>query len=337
MWGFNLTRGLAVAETLTMNLRGLTAAGSVGLWVLLAACARGQVPATNAPGAGGAVSVSSPAPVMAATAPPVTVPPLVKPGGGSPFMTTPSLYVPDMTHAGEPMPDGVLAWDAVLKALDVTNGQDEAHFFFDFTNVTALPLTVLDVHPSCGCTTAELPPTPWAIPAGKGGRIRLKVQVHGTAGTLFKSVTVKTDKGIKMLTLRINILPAPPMHLTEDEMQQGIMSARVDRQAVFHGKCADCHNKNLAGKYDHDLFVAACAICHEAEHRATMVPDLHELKVPTNEEFWRTWVAGGKPGSLMPAFSQTQGGPLNDMQIASLARYLNIVNPTKVPLPPAAK
>jgi mono/diheme cytochrome c family protein len=82
------------------------------------------------------------------------------------------------------------------------------------------------------------------------------------------------------------------------------------------------------------LFQADCAICHEASPRATMVPDLHQLKVPTNEEFWRTWIAHGKPGSFMPAFSQSDGGPLSDMQIASLAAYLNTVIPSHVtPLP----
>jgi hypothetical protein len=54
-----------------------------------------------------------------------------------------------------------------------------------------------------------------------------------------------------------------------------------------------------------------------------MVPDLHALKTPTNYEFWRIWITHGKPGSLMPAFATTDGGPLSDMQIASLASYLN--------------
>ena len=72
---------------------------------------------------------------------------------------------------------------------------------------------------------------------------------------------------------------------------------------------------------------AACAVCHEAKHRASMVPDLHNLKVPTSEEFWRTWITAGKAGTLMPAFATSQGGPLNDMQIASLAAYLNAIIP----------
>ena len=60
-----------------------------------------------------------------------------------------------------------------------------------------------------------------------------------------------------------------------------------------------------------------------------MVPDITKLTVPTNEEFWRTWITYGKPGSLMPAFAQSQGGPLTDIQIASLATYLNAIHPPK--------
>ena len=36
----------------------------------------------------------------------------------------------------------------------------------------------------------------------------------------------------------------------------------------------------------------------------------------------------------MPAFSSAEGGPLNDVQIASLAAYLNTFIPSKVPAPP---
>jgi mono/diheme cytochrome c family protein len=66
-----------------------------------------------------------------------------------------------------------------------------------------------------------------------------------------------------------------------------------------------------------------------------MVTDLNKLTVPTNEEFWRTWITYGKPGSLMPAFATSQGGPLDDMQIASLAVYLNSVHPSQATNTPA--
>jgi mono/diheme cytochrome c family protein len=64
-----------------------------------------------------------------------------------------------------------------------------------------------------------------------------------------------------------------------------------------------------------------------------MVPDLHQLPVATSEEYWRAAISAGKPGTLMPAFAVAQGGPLNEIQIASLAAYLNVRNPSRTPVP----
>ncbi len=244
---------------------------------------------------------------------------------------------PDYSHANEPLPDGVINWDALLKTVDISNDQQVAQFIFNFTNVSAGAITVLTVHPSCGCTTAELPPVPWLIPSGTNGQIKLTVNLQGKTGTLFKSVNVATDKGNKNLMLRINILPPPPMpEMTEAQRAAGIAASKIDRQAVFKGDCASCHLKKVEGKYGQQLFAAICAICHEAKNRASMVPDLHNLQVPTSEEFWRACITVGKEGSLMPAFATSKGGPLNDLQIASLAAYLNATCPSKVP-PAAAK
>jgi mono/diheme cytochrome c family protein len=305
-------------------------------------------------------------------------------------VATAPVYVPDMSHQNDPLPDGVIAWDEVQKSVDATNGQDFARFVFLFTNVATrvdvalvtnvtsitnfttitnqsfwarisgkkygslasvtfstnavnvtnsgapIPVTILSVHPSCGCTTAELPPTPWLLPPGTNSEIKVAVNLAGKNGIVFKSVNIKTDKGQKDLSLKINILAAPPAPpMSEAERARGIAAAKVDRQAVFKGDCANCHAKPGEGKYGQQLFATVCAVCHEAEHRATMVPDLHNLKDPTSEEFWRTWIASGKAGTLMPAFATAQGGPLNDMQIASLAAYLNAIIPPHAP--PAAK
>ena len=125
--------------------------------------------------------------------------------------------------------------------------------------------------------------------------------------------------------------------MSEEERARGIAAAKLDRQAVFKGDCVSCHAKNIEGKYGQQLFASVCAVCHEGNPRASMVPDLHNLKDPTNEEFWRTWITAGKAGTLMPAFATSQGGPLNDMQIASLAAYLNAIIPPKAVTPAATK
>src|SRR5579863_6007371 len=124
-------------------------------------------------------------------------------------VTSAPVYVPDTSHSNEPLPAGVLNWDATQKSVDATNGQGFAHFIFNFTNVatkasvllvtnysyftnyvivtntsfwsvasgnkyssvptlqtnihvsmvtngiTSSPVAILNVHPSCGCTTAE--------------------------------------------------------------------------------------------------------------------------------------------------------------------------------------
>ncbi|HVU07239.1 MAG TPA: DUF1573 domain-containing protein [Verrucomicrobiae bacterium] len=244
---------------------------------------------------------------------------------------TPPVYVPSLTNVSGPMPDGILAWDAISKETNVAADAEQAHFTFYFTNVSVNPLVILNVHPSCGCTTAKLPPLPWTLEPGTNGSMDVTVSVEGKSGKLFKTVMVYTDKGSKMLLLTINFLPPAVPAMTEADRARGLAVSKVDRQAVFHGDCATCHVKPGNGKYGKPLYDAVCAICHEGEHRATMVPDLHNLKTPTNIAFWRTWIAHGKAGSLMPAFSTADGGPLNDMQIASLAAYLNAAIPSSVP------
>jgi mono/diheme cytochrome c family protein len=243
-------------------------------------------------------------------------------------VTTPPVYVADYSRANDPLPDGIIAWDATQKSVDVTNGTDFARFDFSFTNVSPNEVTILSGSGSCGCTTVQLPETPWQVRAGGAGEFTTKIDLAGKSGLISKYAIISTDKGTKNLMLRVNILPAPPAPpLSDEDRARGMAAAKVDRQAVFKGDCASCHAKNLEGKYGQELFALVCAICHEATPRATMVPDLHNLKDPTNQEFWRTWITSGKPGTLMPAFAISQGGPLSDQQIASLAAYLNAVIP----------
>lgn len=278
-------------------------------------------------------------------------------------VTSPPVYVPDTSHANEPLPDGVLAWSSLIQTTNAAADQDSVRFTFSFTNVamrmdislvtnvitttnfitltnitaitnfTPISVTILSAHGSCSCTATELPTLPWTIPPGGKGEFGATVNLEGKSGILPKSVTVTTDKGYKELWMRITILPPVIPTLTDAERARGVEIAKADRQAVFKADCATCHAKPATGKYGKALYDAVCAICHEGEHRATMVPDLHNLNVPTSNEFWRTWIAHGKAGSLMPAFSTAEGGPLTDMQIAVLAAYLDMVIPSRV-LPP---
>ncbi len=245
---------------------------------------------------------------------------------------TPAVYVPDTSHQNEPLPDGVLAWDDVTKHTDLAADAGIAKFSFSFTNVTSDKVAILDVHPSCGCTTAQLPPMPWIIAPGSNGQFGLTVNVTGKTGPQAKTVNVKTDKGFKQLMLQINILPAVLPTQSPAERAQAMELAKADRQSIFRDSCAACHVKPGESKYGKPLYDAVCGICHDANDRASMVPDLHQIKTPTNVDFWQTWTAHGKAGSLMPAFATADGGPLSDMQIASLAQFLAATIPSQTPV-----
>ena len=252
-----------------------------------------------------------------------------------PPVTSAPVFVPDTSHQNDPLPDGLIAFDATFKTADLEEGTDFAHFTFSFTNISDSVVAVLAAPTSCHCTTVDLPPLPWLLPAGTNGQLQVKVDLAAKTGVIFKSITFTTDKGKRDLMLRVNLRTPPPAAMTENDKAAGIAAAIVDRQAIFKGDCASCHLKNVEGRYGLDLYKHACAICHDAQPRATMVPDLAHLNLPTNQEFWQTWITYGKPGSLMPAWAQSQGGPLNDLQIATLAQYLNTTYPGNVTNAPA--
>ena len=232
-----------------------------------------------------------------------------------------------------------IVWDAESKGITVTNRENEARVAFTFTNVSSTNVTIMAVNPSCGCTTVQLPPLPWTIPPGTNGTIGITVNLAGRSGTLVKTITVNTDAGDMTLSLKINIQPPPlaappgsnqpPSQVMADaDRAHSLELAKADRQAVFKGNCASCHLPDVSNKYGRPLYDAVCGICHDSPHRASGVPDLYSLRQATGQEFWRKWIAEGKPGILMPGFAASEGGPLTGVQIGTLASYLNTAIPS---------
>jgi cytochrome c5 len=220
----------------------------------------------------------------------------------------------ETTNISEP-----LAWDAVTKTYEAKAGETEAKFFFSATNISAADVQVERIQTSCGCTIAEIPSQPWILKPHQDGKINVTVNLAGKIGTLAKWITVYFSNGDpKVLTIKL-ILP-------ENSSMQRLRNqqiAQMDRQKVFQdSQCARCHAEPTRGKTGKELFTAACGICHESEHRATMVPDLHALKHPTDQAYWKHWITEGKPGSLMPGFGAELGGPLDSKQIDSLVDYI---------------
>lgn len=246
----------------------------------------------------------------------------------------------------QPALENFLKFDAEQKEVSVTNGTPEAHFSFSLTNISAGAVIINDVHTSCGCTVAKLPSQPWRLSPNDHGEISATMQLAGTpaGGSKTKTLTVNTDHGSKLLLVRATVLAeTAPMTMNATDRRNNMKAAMADRQAVFKGDCASCHVAPAKDAMGHDkmgqeLYTAVCGVCHEAEHRASFVPNLHRLPEPTSAEFWRNWILHGKVGTLMPAFSKAEGGILSDEQTESLVQYLTATIPAHpVVVPPPAQ
>jgi len=252
-----------------------------------------------------------------------------------PATAVPPSLVPRPVVPGQPVPAagfmaaGILAFDNEAKEYTTKPGEMLAPFLFHMTNISSADITISHVQASCGCTTAQLPRMPWKIPPGGTGQIPVNMNVQGKVGVVLKTVTLYTDRGQKQLTVKTTITQPDPKLMTAADRERNQLLAKADRQAIFKGDCARCHVEPVIGKVGKELYTAACGICHDAEHRATMVPDLRNLPNDTSADYWRVMVTLGKPNTLMAAFAQSHGGPLSDMQINSLVEYLVATMPAK--------
>ncbi|MBN8247392.1 MAG: DUF1573 domain-containing protein [Verrucomicrobia bacterium] len=219
----------------------------------------------------------------------------------------------------QPGKPGVLEFDATAKQVDLTEEERKAAFVFAVTNRSDADVTISFINTSCGCTAGRLPSSPWLLKPGEGGHIDVTMDTTGKMGRVTKTATVVSSAGSYTLTVSANIpTPAP----TAMNRSRNLQLAAADRQAVFRGDCAACHVQPTHGKVGRELYEAACGICHEAEHRASMVPDLRNRLRNTDRNYWAKWISDGRVGSLMPAFAGRNGGILTDRQIVSLVDYL---------------
>jgi cytochrome c5 len=230
----------------------------------------------------------------------------------------------------------LLAWDAVSKDQTVKSGTATTSFVFQVTNVSKEPIVFTSIRTSCACTVAKLPRTPWTLEPGEKGNIDATMNLAGKRGVVAKRVLVISDHGFETLNVRTTIQEAPAGAIGEGERMRNLQIATANRQAVLKGECASCHSTPAIGKTGAELYQAACTICHEGEHRASIVPDLKHLQKATNAEYWRTWITSSAEGKLMPAFGIDHGGILTAAQIDSLVKYLVETIPSTPPAEPSA-
>jgi cytochrome c553 len=217
-----------------------------------------------------------------------------------------------------------LVWDATEKTLTVKPDGESAQFQFNVVNKSGEPVEVLRIEPSCGCTVAELPSQPWILAPGAEGAFTAAVDYRGKLGQFSKAIHIHSTAGSQVLHVTIKIPDTE-----ENRRARNQQLSVADRQGVFRGECASCHVVPTVGKTGEALFQTACGICHDANPRASMVPDLRIAREPRDAAYWEKWISEGKEQTLMPGFSAKRGGPLTAEQMASLVEYALARLPTR--------
>jgi hypothetical protein len=90
-----------------------------------------------------------------------------------------------------------------------------AEYEFVFKNTGKEPILLQQVHASCGCTTPTWSKDP--VLPGKTGIVKASFATQGRGGSPFnKSITVTSNAGTKVLTIKGNVEKAPENSVPEN-------------------------------------------------------------------------------------------------------------------------
>jgi hypothetical protein len=101
-----------------------------------------------------------------------------------------------------------LKWDQPKQTLTPSPGEKVVTAKFSFTNLGPSPITIIDIRPSCGCTTATLAKKEYA--PGESGEIEAKLNFAGHVGHQEKWIYVTTNVAGSepaLLSLAVDIPP----------------------------------------------------------------------------------------------------------------------------------
>lgn len=91
---------------------------------------------------------------------------------------------------------------------------DPADYAFEFKNSGKEPLVIQRVQASCGCTTPDWSKEP--IASGKNGLVKVAYATQGRPGAFTKTLTVYTNQGTKVLTIKGDVEKAPVSSVPEN-------------------------------------------------------------------------------------------------------------------------
>ena len=89
-----------------------------------------------------------------------------------------------------------------------------AEYEFNFKNTGKEPIIIQRAQPSCGCTTPSYSKDP--VLPGKSGSIKASYGTQGRPNAFNKTITVFTNVGTKVLTIKGNVEKAPEGSVPEN-------------------------------------------------------------------------------------------------------------------------
>jgi hypothetical protein len=113
-----------------------------------------------------------------------------------------------------------LTWTKTVQEYQCTPDDKSIDARFAFKNTGKTPVTIRELHSSCGCTTAKLDKKVYA--PGESGEVVATYSFRGQTGALRKMVTVYTDQETPPVQLDIRVFRHEPF-----EMKPGLVYWRT--------------------------------------------------------------------------------------------------------------
>ncbi len=114
---------------------------------------------------------------------------------------------PAPQDANKPTAEQVMKFKADTYDFGTIKEGPAADHEFEFKNVGKEPILVNNAAASCGCTTPSWTKDP--ILPGKTGKVKASYNTQGRPGPFTKTITIMTNFGNKVVTIKGNVEKAP--------------------------------------------------------------------------------------------------------------------------------
>lgn len=126
-----------------------------------------------------------------------TTAPAAAPAAKAATLTADNMAFKEMSHDFGTVPEG-----------------PDATYEFTFQNTGKEPIIIEKAQPSCGCTVPSFPKEP--IAPGAAGTINVAYHTKGRPNQFTKTISVVSNAGTKVLTIRGNVEKAPTSSVPEN-------------------------------------------------------------------------------------------------------------------------